>query len=145
LCFGPRPEYGLAEDIRDQNGRATVRPRLAVGNSTEPDKKLLRIDRSSIQRVDFHRSLANTLGADVVVQSVTKFIGGHSDLLGGVIPAWRATQPTRPRANCTDAFILETRNATAEIFSIVSVTRSRDVLRMGGPICDLNAFGFSEW
>ena len=26
-----------------------------------------------------------TLGADVAVQSVTKFIGGHSDLLGGVV------------------------------------------------------------
>jgi cystathionine gamma-synthase len=26
-----------------------------------------------------------TLGADVTVQSVTKFIGGHSDLLGGVV------------------------------------------------------------
>jgi cystathionine gamma-synthase len=26
-----------------------------------------------------------TLGADVSVQSVTKFIGGHSDLLGGVV------------------------------------------------------------
>jgi hypothetical protein len=26
LCFGPRPEYGLAEDIRDQNGRATEIP-----------------------------------------------------------------------------------------------------------------------
>ena len=25
------------------------------------------------------------LGADVAVQSVTKFIGGHSDLLGGVV------------------------------------------------------------
>ena len=29
------------------------------------------------------RSLA--LGADVAVESVTKFIGGHSDLLGGVV------------------------------------------------------------
>lgn len=28
-----------------------------------------------------------TLGADVAVQSVTKFIGGHSDLLGGVVSA----------------------------------------------------------
>ena len=28
-----------------------------------------------------------TLGADVAVQSVTKFIGGHSDLLGGVVTA----------------------------------------------------------
>src|ERR671938_509931 len=26
-----------------------------------------------------------SLGADVAVQSVTKFIGGHSDLLGGVV------------------------------------------------------------
>ncbi len=26
-----------------------------------------------------------TMGADVAVQSVTKFIGGHSDLLGGVV------------------------------------------------------------
>ena len=28
-----------------------------------------------------------TLGADLAVQSVTKFIGGHSDLLGGVVTA----------------------------------------------------------
>jgi len=28
-----------------------------------------------------------TLGADLAVQSVTKFIGGHSDLLGGVVSA----------------------------------------------------------
>ena len=32
-----------------------------------------------------------TLGADVAVQSVTKFIGGHSDLLGGVVTVRDAT------------------------------------------------------
>ncbi len=47
-----------------------------------------------------------TLGADVAVQSVTKFIGGHSDLLGGVVtvkdaPLAAAMQHARELAGAT--------------------------------------------
>src|ERR1700680_4929780 len=37
------------------------------------------------------------LGADVAVQSVTKFIGGHSDLLGGVVTVRNANLPAALR------------------------------------------------
>jgi protein involved in ribonucleotide reduction len=29
--------------------------------------------------------IINTIGADIVIHSVTKYLGGHSDLLGGVL------------------------------------------------------------
>ena len=50
------------------------------------------------------------LGADVVVHSTTKYLGGHSDVVGGALvaatPSWRRGWPTtRTRwARCPGAF-----------------------------------------
>lgn len=64
------------------NPLLTVADLRAIGAAEHPSAALFVVDNTLATAL---RQRPLDLGADVAVQSTTKFIGGHSDLLGGVL------------------------------------------------------------
>ncbi|MEM8619062.1 MAG: aminotransferase class I/II-fold pyridoxal phosphate-dependent enzyme [Actinomycetota bacterium] len=64
------------------NPLLTVADLRAIGAAERPTSGLFVVDNTLATAL---RQQPLDLGADVVLQSTTKFIGGHSDLLGGVL------------------------------------------------------------
>ena len=99
------PRIGIEVDLRDTSDHDAIEAALAEGTRllyletpTNPTLKVLDIERlaaaghaaGAIVVVDNTfatpmNQLPLALGADLVVHSATKFLGGHADALGGVI------------------------------------------------------------
>jgi cystathionine gamma-synthase len=99
------PRFGIDVDLQDTDDHASIEAALATGarllyleTPTNPTLKVLDIERlaaaghaaSAIVVVDntFATPINQSplaLGADLVVHSATKFLGGHADALGGVL------------------------------------------------------------
>ena len=99
------PRIGIEVDLRDTEDHESIEAALAVGarvlyleTPTNPTLKVLDIERlaraghaaGAIVVVDntFATPINQNplaLGADLVVHSATKFLGGHADALGGVL------------------------------------------------------------
>jgi len=99
------PRFGIEVDLRDTDDHAAIESAVAAGTRllyletpTNPTLKVLDIERlaaaghaaGAIVVVDntFATPINQSplaLGADLVIHSATKFLGGHADALGGVI------------------------------------------------------------
>ncbi|HAB57617.1 MAG TPA: cystathionine gamma-synthase, partial [Acidimicrobiaceae bacterium] len=67
----------------------------AIGGATHPDYARFVVDNTFATAL---RQQPLDLGADAVMQSSTKFIGGHSDLLGGIVTTRSAAYADTLRA-----------------------------------------------
>lgn len=99
------PEYGIGVELCDTNDFEAIEGEVAKGcdvlyleSPTNPTLKILDLERlaaagreqGAVVVVDntFATPINQnplTLGADLVVHSATKFLGGHADALGGVV------------------------------------------------------------
>ena len=99
------PKIGIEVDLRDTSDHAAIEAAIADGvqllyleTPTNPTLKVLDIERLAVAGhaagaiVVVDNTFATpinqsplALGADLVVHSATKFLGGHADALGGVI------------------------------------------------------------
>jgi cystathionine gamma-synthase len=99
------PRFGIEVDLRDTDDHAAIEAAVAGGarllyleTPTNPTLKVLDIERLSAagHAVGALVVVDNTfatpinqsplaLGADLVIHSATKFLGGHADALGGVL------------------------------------------------------------
>jgi cystathionine gamma-synthase len=99
------PEMGIKVDLVETGNHATLDAAIAAGckvvyleTPTNPTLKIIDLRRAieSAKRVEAISIVDNTfatpvnqrplsLGADLVVHSATKFLGGHDDAMGGVL------------------------------------------------------------
>jgi len=82
--IGDLPEpMRLADFVQRVADRLPVTER-GVRAAGDPERMVQRVAVSS-GAGDSHLAAAKALGADVVVHSTTKYLGGHSDVVGGVV------------------------------------------------------------